>query len=180
MTVHSLYVFDKKGKTLFAKNYSAISQQIPASVDDDEEYLAEKRKLIFGMLFSLRELTGSLGPEGLLPGKCCKWISALNECCRYHISIALWILFTLFGSQLYTPSGQGHQLSITTRQEVGFDLLCTRIMISHKLSERVRILSIRLFVRLCSLSILIFGLNALCDRHYTVANWLHQGNLTIL
>lgn len=72
MTVHSLYVFDKKGKTLFAKNYSAISQQIPASVDDDEEYLAEKRKLIFGMLFSLRELTGSLGPEGLLPGKCCK------------------------------------------------------------------------------------------------------------
>ncbi len=180
MTVHSLYVFDKKGKTLFAKNYSTISQQIPASVDDDDEYLAEKRKLIFGMLFSLRELTGSLGPEGLLPGKCWKRISALNECCRYDINSSVKILFTLFGSQLYTPSGQGHQLSITMRQGAGFDSPCTQIMIFHKLSERVRTLSIRLSVTLCSLSILIFGLNALCDRHYTVVNWLHQGNLTIL
>jgi hypothetical protein len=70
MTVHSLHIFDRRGKTLFTKNYSPISQQIPANVDDEEEYLAEKRKLIFGMLFSLRELTGSLGPEGVVPGEC--------------------------------------------------------------------------------------------------------------
>lgn len=30
----------------------------------DEEELSEQRKLIFGMLFSLRELVGSLTPEG--------------------------------------------------------------------------------------------------------------------
>mmetsp|Transcript_6793 Transcript_6793/g.9888 ORF Transcript_6793/g.9888 Transcript_6793/m.9888 type:complete len:177 (-) Transcript_6793:122-652(-) len=67
MTVHSLYIFDRRGKTLFTKNYSAAARQAPTNVDDEEEYLAEKRKLIFGMLFSLRELTGSLGPEGQLP-----------------------------------------------------------------------------------------------------------------
>lgn len=72
MTVHSLYIFDRRGKTLFTKNYSAAARQAPINVDDEDEYLAEKRKLIFGMLFSLRELTGSLGPEGQLPGKCTK------------------------------------------------------------------------------------------------------------
>ena len=32
------------------------------------EQLSEQRKLIFGMLFSLRELVGSLTPEGASPG----------------------------------------------------------------------------------------------------------------
>jgi len=70
MTVYSLLIFDRKGKTLFTKTYSSSGQQTPANVDDEEEYLEEKRKLIFGMLFSLRELTGNLGPEGVLPGEC--------------------------------------------------------------------------------------------------------------
>ena len=56
MTVHSFYVFDRKGKTLFTKRY------VPSSSNDDEEQLAEQRKLIFGMLFSLRELSSSLSP----------------------------------------------------------------------------------------------------------------------
>ncbi|KAL7541993.1 hypothetical protein ACHAXR_011415 [Thalassiosira sp. AJA248-18] len=60
MTVHAIHIFDRKGKTLFTKRYSATKQQLV----QDEEQLSEQRKLIFGMLFSLRELVASLTPEG--------------------------------------------------------------------------------------------------------------------
>ena len=60
MTVYALHIFDRKGKTLFTKRYSSTKQQ-PVQ---DAEMLAEQRKLIFGMLFSLRELVGSLTPDG--------------------------------------------------------------------------------------------------------------------
>jgi len=63
MTVHALHIFDRKGKTLFTKRYSSAKQQ----QNQDAEQLAEQRKLIFGMLFSLRELVGSLTPEGASP-----------------------------------------------------------------------------------------------------------------
>ena len=56
MTVHSFHIFDRKGKTLFTKRYG----KGPAR--EDEEHLSEQRKLIFGMLFSLRELSSSLSP----------------------------------------------------------------------------------------------------------------------
>jgi trafficking protein particle complex subunit 1 len=58
MTVHSFHVFDRKGKTLFTKRYSKIAY----AAGIDEEHLAEQRKLIFGMIFSLRELSASLSP----------------------------------------------------------------------------------------------------------------------
>lgn len=58
MGVHSIHIFDRRGKTLFTKRY-AKSQ----GVNEDEEQLSEQRKLVFGMLFSLRELVGSLAPE---------------------------------------------------------------------------------------------------------------------
>lgn len=60
MTVHALHIFDRKGKTLFTKRYTSTKQQLL----QDEEQISEQRKLIFGMLFSLRELVGSLTPEG--------------------------------------------------------------------------------------------------------------------
>ncbi|KAL3785292.1 hypothetical protein ACHAWO_005091 [Cyclotella atomus] len=63
MTVHALHIFDRKGKTLFTKRYTN-SKSTPAQ---DAEQLSEQRKLIFGMLFSLRELMGSLTPEGETP-----------------------------------------------------------------------------------------------------------------
>lgn len=56
MTVHSFHIFDRKGKTLFTKRY------IKSPGAEDEEQLSEQRKLIFGMLFSLRELSSSLSP----------------------------------------------------------------------------------------------------------------------
>ena len=37
----------------------------------DAEQLSEQRKLIFGMLFSLRELVGSLTPDGDSQGMIC-------------------------------------------------------------------------------------------------------------
>lgn len=76
MVVHSINIFDKKGKILFTKAYSpaAIKQERyllesgsesgtgmaePGSADA----VMEQKKLIFGMLFSLRELVSSLTPE---------------------------------------------------------------------------------------------------------------------
>jgi trafficking protein particle complex subunit 1 len=61
MTVHAIHIFDRKGKTLFTKRYTGNKKQ---TSQDDAELLAEQRKLIFGMVFSLRELVGSLTPEG--------------------------------------------------------------------------------------------------------------------
>jgi len=86
MTVHCLHIFDHKGKTLFTKTYSALArkqqQQLSSSAtgtatgpttnnnnnnNDDTEsgdgVLDEQRKLVFGMLFSLREIMGSLDPN---------------------------------------------------------------------------------------------------------------------
>ncbi len=65
MTVHAIHIFDRKGKTLFTKRYTTTKQQLM----QDAEQVSEQRKLIFGMLFSLRELIGSLTPEGGSPGK---------------------------------------------------------------------------------------------------------------
>mmetsp|Transcript_3263 Transcript_3263/g.7162 ORF Transcript_3263/g.7162 Transcript_3263/m.7162 type:complete len:173 (-) Transcript_3263:1756-2274(-) len=64
MTVHAFHIFDRKGKTLFTKRYSSAVKNQPVQ---DVELLSEQRKLIFGMLFSLRELVGSLTPEGESP-----------------------------------------------------------------------------------------------------------------
>lgn len=65
MTVHSFHIFDRRGKTLFTKRYI----KSPSGQDTLEEQLSEQRKLIFGMLFSLRELSttlsGSDGPADL-------------------------------------------------------------------------------------------------------------------
>ena len=63
MTVHAIHIFDRKGKTLFTKRYTGKKQ----TAAQDAELIAEQRKLIFGMLFSLRELVGSLTPEGKTP-----------------------------------------------------------------------------------------------------------------
>jgi len=58
MGVHSFLIFDRKGKTLFAKRYGKAE----AESISDEAALEEQRKLVFGMLFSLREVLQSLSP----------------------------------------------------------------------------------------------------------------------
>jgi hypothetical protein len=61
MGVYAMHIFDRKGKTLFTKRYAKVSG---AAAQTDEEQLSEQRKLVFGMLFSLREMVGSLAPVG--------------------------------------------------------------------------------------------------------------------
>lgn len=69
MAVHSFHIFDRKGKTLYTKRYSKKKNTTTTSTHKDEtseedtELISEQRKLIFGMLFSLRELVGSLIPD---------------------------------------------------------------------------------------------------------------------
>ena len=56
MTVYSFHIFDRKGKTLFTKRYNSQYQ----SFNPQNE--SEQRKLIFGMIFSIREIVGTLAP----------------------------------------------------------------------------------------------------------------------
>ena len=70
MTVHCIHIFDRRGKTLFTKTYSQPASQQQALLQKNGiaepggDPLDEQRKLVFGMLFSLRELVGGLTPEG--------------------------------------------------------------------------------------------------------------------
>jgi hypothetical protein len=65
MTVHSFHIFDRKGKTIFTKRYvkSSKDEKDDDMNDLDNEQLSEQRKLVFGMIFSLRELSSSLCPK---------------------------------------------------------------------------------------------------------------------
>ena len=69
MTVHCLHIFDHKGKTLFTKTYSVSARKQQNQIvganseSDPNTELDEQRKLVFGMLFSLREIMGSLDPN---------------------------------------------------------------------------------------------------------------------
>jgi len=69
MTIHCMHLFDRRGKTLFTKTYSAVAveQQISRGKADTGEYgsspVEEQRKLVFGMMYSLGELIGKLTPD---------------------------------------------------------------------------------------------------------------------
>lgn len=69
MTIHSFNIFDRKGKSLFTKTYSTIATkqqrylQESGASEPGSDPVKEQRKLVFGMLFSLRELVASLTPE---------------------------------------------------------------------------------------------------------------------
>ena len=56
MPVHSLHVFDRKGKTLFTKTYAKTT----SNNTSDEEQQQHQRQLLFGMLYSLRDVTATL------------------------------------------------------------------------------------------------------------------------
>jgi hypothetical protein len=64
MAIHSFHIFDRKGKTLYTKCYvkKPTTAKEERSKEEEEEKLSEQRKLVFGMLFSLRELSSSLSP----------------------------------------------------------------------------------------------------------------------
>ena len=57
MPVHSMHIFDRKGKTLYTRRFVKSEGEVL-----DAEQLSEQRKLVFGMIFSLREIVASLSP----------------------------------------------------------------------------------------------------------------------
>lgn len=54
---HNFYIFNRKGKCLFYKEWD---RPVNKMADDPEE----EKKLVFGMLFSLKDLTSKLSPDG--------------------------------------------------------------------------------------------------------------------
>jgi trafficking protein particle complex subunit 1 len=64
MAVHTVHIFDRKGKTLFTKRYYPLTgnEQQDSGNPANEEQLSEQRKLVFGMIYSLREITKLLAP----------------------------------------------------------------------------------------------------------------------
>jgi hypothetical protein len=60
--IFNLYIYDRRGKCLFYKEWS---RPLNTLADDPEE----EKKLMFGMVYSLKELTSKIsptrGPEGL-------------------------------------------------------------------------------------------------------------------
>ena len=59
MAVHSLHIFDRNGRTLYTKRYATATT---SAENEDPEQLSDQRKLVFGMIFSLREITKMLAP----------------------------------------------------------------------------------------------------------------------
>jgi trafficking protein particle complex subunit 1 len=62
MAVHTIHIFDRKGKTLFTKRYYPTATNDNDNSNTDSEQLSEQRKLVFGMVYSLREITKMLTP----------------------------------------------------------------------------------------------------------------------
>lgn len=60
MPVHSFHIFDRKGKTLFTKKYMKDDEE------EDPTRQSEQRKLVFGMIFSLAQITNNLSPGSRL------------------------------------------------------------------------------------------------------------------
>ena len=113
MGVHSLHVFDRKGKTLFTKRYAKL--QGPA---EDEEQLSEQRKLVFGMLFSLREMVGTLAPETDIKdaGECDSFVfESLQTIMIWFLPLHLWLIFVLSGlHSIRTGAGTLHNFETTS------------------------------------------------------------------
>jgi len=92
MAVHSIHVFDRKGKTLFTKRYAKPDVNNPT---EDPELLSEQRKLVFGMIFSLREITKLLAPS---PQAAASGLHSVQtgKCTLYQYETASGLRFALY------------------------------------------------------------------------------------
>lgn len=57
MPVHSIHIFDRKGKTLYTRRFPKDLEQA------ETDQFSEQRKLVFGMIFSLRDIVTCLSPD---------------------------------------------------------------------------------------------------------------------
>jgi hypothetical protein len=100
--IFNLYIYDRKGKCLFYKEWTRPLN----TLSDDPE---EEKKLMFGMVYSLKELTSkiasSTGPEGLHTVKTNVSISLLFSFCLFlylFLGIVDLSFFHFFVSQIGT------------------------------------------------------------------------------
>uniref|UniRef100_A0A7R9ZSH6 Trafficking protein particle complex subunit n=2 Tax=Craspedostauros australis TaxID=1486917 RepID=A0A7R9ZSH6_9STRA len=97
MTVHSFHIFDRKGKTLFTKNYVQARSGPPVKLNpDEEERLSEQRKLVFGMLFSLKEMCGNLSPADSQQDDV--QMVKTGAACLYNFDTASGLKFALYAT----------------------------------------------------------------------------------
>ena len=104
MAVHSLHIFDRTGKTLFTKRYAKPDIANPT---EEPEQLSEQRKLVFGMIFSLREITKLLASS---PQAAASGLHSVEtgKCTLYHYESASGLRFALYCSNSdSTRSGPG-------------------------------------------------------------------------
>jgi len=118
MTVHSFHIFDRKGKTLYTKCYvkKTAAQKEGRSQEEEQEQLSEQRKLVFGMLFSLRELSSSLSPtEG--PGDLQMVKTGASTLYNYEtVSGLRFVLYTTADTSSKRGSSSNNSSAATTPQ----------------------------------------------------------------
>ena len=85
MTIFNFYVFNRKGKCLFYKEWTRPLN----TLSDDPE---EEKKLMFGMLFSLKDLSAKLSPN---PGSEGLHIVKTNSYTLHHYESLTGMLFVL-------------------------------------------------------------------------------------
>jgi len=103
MPVHSFHIFDRRGKTLFTKRYAPGDQE-------DVDRLAEQRQLVFGMLFSLRELSNSLAPSD----KTDLQMVQTGASTLYNYETGSGLRFCLYMSPAKKTSDEAAQAPLTT------------------------------------------------------------------
>ena len=99
MPVHSVHIFDRKGKTLFTKCYAKRKDG-----DLDENQLSEQRKLVFGMLFSLGQICESLSPADAPDKSLRKIQTGASTCHCFSTSSGLYFCLYLTPSSKKTAT----------------------------------------------------------------------------
>lgn len=92
MAVHSLHIFDRTGKTLFTKRYARPDVANPS---EDPDQLSEQRKLVFGMIFSMREITKLLAPSHQAAASGLHSVET-GKCTLYQYETASGLRFALY------------------------------------------------------------------------------------
>ena len=110
MGVHSLHIFDRTGKTLFTKRYAKADVANPT---EEPEQLSEQRKLVFGMIFSLREITKLLAPS---PQAAASGLHSVEtgKCTLYQYETASGLRFALYCTNSNSSGGPGDGANTTT------------------------------------------------------------------
>lgn len=115
MTVYSFHIFDRKGKTLFTKRYDNGHAQA-----GDAESESEQRKLVFGMLFSLREIVGTLAPLNDGFSEPTVLHSVRTGSCTLHVYETMSGMRLVLYTDNFTIVGNEKSMSAETRESLRY------------------------------------------------------------